>query len=362
MKKRYFALMLAAALIFACLPQVSALTYNSYAYEVLEDDTVKLTGYRDFYTEDVFVPKEIDGKPVAVIGDNVFKGKSAIKSVVIPETVTEIGSFAFYDCIHLDELIMGKGVKKLGTRCFTNCKALRAVNLQNIEEIGESVFHNCTALEQLNMGSSLKTIGKNAFYGCKLLNMIRFSTVLESIGDYAFYNNIAIEELILPASLKFIGNSAFAGCKKLASVTFGSGELEIGGYAFENCELLTAVTLPANIKAIGRYAFAMREETVFSGNAVQITCPAHSAGFKYCFGADIKPHVSDFGNKQYTPGDINGKGGLTVDDARLALSYAARIVKPDENAKMLADVNGNGFCDTEDARMILQKAIGVYKV
>ena len=362
MKKRLTALIAAVVLIFACIPSAGALTYNSYAYEVLADNTVKLTGYRDFKTADVFVPQAIDGMPVTVIGEGVFRSKTAITSVVIPESITEIQTFAFYDCTNLSEVIMGKGVKKLGTRCFTNCKALRAVNLQNIEEIGESVFHNCTALEQLNMGSSLKTIGKNAFYGCKLLNMIRFSTVLESIGDYAFYNNIAIEELILPASLKYIGNSAFAGCKKLASVTFGSGELEIGGYAFENCELLTAVTLPANIKSIGRYAFAMREETVFSGNAVQITCPAHSAGFKYCFGADIKPNVSDFSNKQYTPGDVNGKGGLTVDDARLALSYAARLAKPDETAKMLADVNGNGFCDTEDARMILQKAIGVYKV
>lgn len=360
--KKLLSIFSAAVLVVACMPFVSALTYNYFAYEVIDAENIKITGYGDLHTENVYVPAQIDGIPVTAIGDNVFKSKYAIKTVVIPASITEIGANAFYDCRNLSSLVMGTGVKKIGSHCFTNCKALNAVNLQNIEEISEYSFYGCSALEQLNMGSALKIIGRYSFYGCKLLNMIRFSQVLESIGDYAFYNCIAVESFVFPDSLNYIGNSAFAGCKKLASVTFGKGELDIAGYAFENCEVLTAVTLPANIKSIGRYAFAMRDETLFNGKNIEITCTGHSAGFAYCFGTDIEPTVSDYGSRKVKPGNVDGKGGITTDDARAALAIAAQLKPADETQLLLADVNGNGWCDTTDARMILQKAIGVYKV
>ena len=105
--KKLLAAACASALLagaFAALPQgfdklgaslgVSAETYGDYAYRVLDDGTVEITGYIGSGTEAI-IPLEIDGKKVTSIGGVAFGFCTSLTSVTIPDTVTSIGDNAF---------------------------------------------------------------------------------------------------------------------------------------------------------------------------------------------------------------------------------------------------------------------------
>lgn len=356
--KKLLSVLLAFSLIAVSAPLYSALRSDNFIYSENDDGTVSITGYTDFYTTELIIPAEIDGKSVTKIGASTFRSKTAITSAVVPDSVIEIGGLAFYGCSNLASILIGNSVKAIGGNCFNLCKALTSIDLKNTETIGEFAFYGCTELTSLNCGASLTIIPTRAFSGCKKLADIAFSGTLKTIGDYAFANCPAITALTFPDSLESIGNSAFVSSTTLASVTFGSGNLAISGYAFENCPALTAVTLPKNISSIGRNAFALRDEVAFSHN-IAITCNAHSAAVGYCFSADINPYITELG-KTVLLGDVDGKGkSLTTIDARLALQAAADLIALTGEGALLADVNGDGYYSIEDARGILQKATGI---
>ena len=172
--KKIFSLLLAVVITIVSAPLSFAAVFESFNYEVNSDNTVTITGYNNLHLNSVTVPETIDGKTVTAIGDNVFKGKSSLKTVKIPDTVTSIGNYTFYSCKNLKTVTLGNGVKSLGTYCFNLCESLESIHLNNIETIGEFAFFGCEKLTTLNCGNSLTEIPKRAFSDCELLSNITF--------------------------------------------------------------------------------------------------------------------------------------------------------------------------------------------
>ncbi|MBO7178770.1 MAG: leucine-rich repeat protein [Clostridia bacterium] len=357
--KRFLSFLLAIVIIAISSPLCFAAVYENFSYEVNADNTITITGYSNLHLNSVTVPDTIDGKTVTRIGDNVFKGKSSLKTVKIPNTVVSIGNYAFYSCKNLTSVTLGNGVKALGNYCFNLCQSLTSIHLNNVETIGEFAFYGCEKLTTLNCGNSLTAIPKRAFSDCELLSNITFPKLtLKSIDDYAFANCLSIVNLTFPNSLNFIGLSAFSNNAVLESVTFGRGALEISGYAFENCPLLLSVTLPESVTSVGRYAFALRDETEFSHSqgfnfSCYSTCPS---AVIYSSEAGIDPYLIDL--KQTVKfGDVNNDKKVTTEDARIVLRAHARLGELDESRMFYIDVNLDGVYDSTDARIILRKAI-----
>lgn len=74
----------------------------------------------------VVIPREIVGYPVRSIGDNAFQG-SPVTSVIVPDTVTEIGWFAFADCPSLTSVTLPASVNSIGYGAFDSCPGLTVV-------------------------------------------------------------------------------------------------------------------------------------------------------------------------------------------------------------------------------------------
>lgn len=92
---------------------------------------------------------------------------------VIPETVEEIGRWAFNGCTKLTELTIPDNVKRIEMEAFHGCTSLKSVNLPNgLIEIGIKAFYDCSALEKTNLPESLEKIGDEAFGSCYKLNNI----------------------------------------------------------------------------------------------------------------------------------------------------------------------------------------------
>ena len=166
-------------------------------------------------------------KDVTQIPYAAFAIAEQLKSVYIPNTVTNIGSAAFVGTGLTGELVIPNSVTT----------------------IGEQAFYCCEKLASLKLGSGMQTIGEWAFYGCKGLTSLTLGTSVKTIGDLAFGECRGLTgELVIPNSVTTIGEQAFSVCKGLTSLIIGSGvqTIEYGAFlACVNLETITSLAIEA---------------------------------------------------------------------------------------------------------------------
>ena len=189
------------------------------------------------------------------IPDDLFKDCTGFTSIVIPDTVTEIGSSAFYGS-HLSSIVIPDTVTDIGNYAFSDCTGLKDVTLPNIRKnIVAGMFENCTSLEKIVLPETVTAIRPDAFKGCTALKDITWSEALENIESCAFQNCSALTDVTIPDSVKSIGYGVFSDCSALSAVTLPDGVKELGGQLFNKCDALTTVTIPDSVTSIGKQVF-----------------------------------------------------------------------------------------------------------
>lgn len=156
--------------------------------------------------EHVVIPegvKRIGGNP----DNSIFEDtETEIKSVVIPDSVIEIGERAFYTCLQLEEVTMGNGVKKIGQEVFAGCFKMKTIHLSDsLQEIGLRAFNFCESLEALELPSSLRNIEMEAFGNCISLKSLNIPDGVQAIPPGTFDRCSSMEELYIPSSVTKIG-------------------------------------------------------------------------------------------------------------------------------------------------------------
>lgn len=227
------------------------LTSGAFSYEVLEDDTIKITGFDDSVTE-VEIPAEIDGKKVTAIGnkafynaeitsvnisagvtsigDRVFYKCPNLVSVAIPDGVVSIGHSAFYECRKLDSISIPDSVTKMGDYCFYNCTSLKSARLsESLTELPGDTFYNCSLLSALVIPDNIQTIRGEACYGCKNLKSVSLGKNLQKIDDNAFWDCISLKSITVPEYVTYIGFSAFNKCESLNELIIMNQVCSIAG-------------------------------------------------------------------------------------------------------------------------------------
>ena len=222
----------------------------------------------------VEIPTEYKGLPVTEIGNFAFENATGIENLIIPDSITRIGSSAFKGS-DIVLTTLPASIKTIDTSAFENCTGITSLNLpEGISGIGNFAFRGCTNLNSVTIPNTLTSIGSESFSGCtgiteasvptNALSAINKTALKkltvtggESINPWLFQNNNVLEEVSIASSVKTIGNNAFYQCTALKTVTFeGESQLtEIGGDAFEGCVLLSGVTLPETLTTIGNEAF-----------------------------------------------------------------------------------------------------------
>ena len=136
------------------LTNVKADTYGWFSYEILDDDTIKITNCNVIfesdvmYTEDLNIPSQIDGRKVVCIGSYAFANlHHAILNVIIPNGVTTIESHAFEECNNILCVSIPNTVTSIGEKAFYNCKGLTYINIPTNATIGKDAFTNCDKLK-----------------------------------------------------------------------------------------------------------------------------------------------------------------------------------------------------------------------
>ena len=137
-------------------------------------------------------------------------------NTTIPNTITSIGDYAFYDVFRLGD------------------NSVSIVIPNSVKSIGDYAFYRCTTLASVALPEGLTSIGQFAFYYCFDLANINFPNSMTDIGQYAFYSCQSLKSVVIPDNVTSVGSCAFYNCFSLESLTIGSGVQTFGWNVFEN--------------------------------------------------------------------------------------------------------------------------------
>ena len=190
-------------------------------------------------------------------GWSKFIGRRSLTSLVIPDSVTNIGDNAFRHCSSLSSVVIPDRVTSIGDCAFENCSSLTDIVIPDgVTNIGKCAFEGCRSLTDIVIPDGVTSIGDCAFEGCRSLTDIVIPDGVTSIGDCAFANCFSLTGIVIPDSVTGIGKFAFSGCSSLSSVVIPDSVSCIGSGAFKNCSSLSSLVIPDCVTSIGNYAFA----------------------------------------------------------------------------------------------------------
>lgn len=244
----------------------------------------------------VIVPEKVAGRTITVMGA-ALRDDPSITGVVLPDSITEIGSGAFRGCTNLSEINWPKNLAEIkdyafyGTAlknitipksvvviyysafsysklqrvrfsgekihlkwAFSECKELNDIVLPSeiytddgaplyhtVRMMAEELFENCVALKNVIVPANTKGIRKRAFNGCKALQSVAMPNYLELLGESAFKDCISLPKIVIPDGPTKIEKSTFQGDIRLEKIYIPKTVTSISQSAFQKCNNLKDV-------------------------------------------------------------------------------------------------------------------------
>lgn len=254
--KKILAVLLAVLLACGAFPAGSfAEGQDFFQYKINPDGTAVITGFNNPAVETLEIPAELGSCRVTSIGDEAFFG-STFSSILLPDSITEVGDGAFSCCVNLRGMTLPEGVTGIGDEAFFNCASLESVTIpDSVTRIGRAAFGCASILTDVRISPDHPVYTMNG----SLLVDRQNGEIVSAL------NNTPVKYEI-PEGIKEIGSGAFTGCDVI-ELTIPEGVTTIGPNAFSNCILLRKITLPASLEEIGEHAFEYTREPLIQAPA-----------------------------------------------------------------------------------------------
>ena len=238
--------------------------------------------------------------PTYATGANLFIDGQLVTDLIIPDSVTRINHYAFYNCTMIDSITIGANVTYIGEYAFYNCT--------NVSRL----YYNAVCVNDLYMdnyafaGFGADTKGVSVMVGKDVVSLPDYlfmpvlngentanvtsldfesGSVCNSIGNYLLANSSSLNSVTIPTSVDVIGNHAFYKCEKLMNLEMKYGVCDphtvIEDYAFAYCVSLTNLNVSSCVISIGSFAF-----TESGLSTVTLSHGLESIGYKAFYGCE----------------------------------------------------------------------------
>ena len=321
-------------------------------YQLSKDKTYYVVmGLKDLDVSNVVISNEFNGVAVKEIFKEAFANSNSLTSIIIPNSITNIGDNAFENCNNLIYNLYNNG-KYLGnddnpylvfvesvhdsiTSCIINentriimnnafslCKNLTNITIPNgVEKVGDYAFSDCDNLKY-NLYKNGKYLGneENPY-----LVFVKFQHDTSSsfeindnakfIMDNAFTKYLSLTKIEIPDGVKSIGSYAFSSCRDLKIVRIAGSVKSIGSYAFYNSGNLISVEISNGVESIGEHAFR------FCSDLIRIEIPSSMINI----GEDAFQRCSSLKNIDVDDNNLYYKsinGNLYSKDGKQLIKYA----------------------------------------
>ena len=235
---------------------------NGIYYMISGDNTVSVThnGKTNSYSGIIEIPTVVylddNSLKVTAIEPYAFYGCSGLKMVTVPNTVTEIGSYAFA-ASNVYQITLSRNITEIKEFTFAATNLSSITIPDKVTKISDAAFFSCADLHDVVLPEGLQSIGEGAFLSAGFfpgyLN-INLPNTLIHLGNAAFMGS-EVHSITIPNSLDSIPLQAFAMCMKLQHVTIPSSIKKIGFLAFYANNSLKNVVIPNSVKSIDYGAF-----------------------------------------------------------------------------------------------------------
>ncbi|NOS70096.1 MAG: leucine-rich repeat domain-containing protein [Verrucomicrobia bacterium] len=201
---------------------------------------------------------------VISVGISTFAGCSGLVNAIIGKGLANIGRAVFDSCDNLltitvdiqnthysslDGVLFNKSQTSLVV--FPGGKAGSYTIPNTVTNIGDYAFIRCFRLNNLAISNDVISIGKYAFYGCYGLTSITIPQSVSSMSDYVLYSCSGLTNVTIPTSVTSIGRAALAGCTNLINITIPYNVTNIGDVAFAGCSNLRGIYFNGNTPSLG---------------------------------------------------------------------------------------------------------------
>ncbi len=178
----------------------------------------------------------------------------ACQNTIIPNSIVNIGDFAFQFLDKITDITIPKNIKNIGNYAFFNCRRLTNVYYEGtIEDWCQIKFANNTSNPTTYNAHFYMKNENNEYFE---VTKIKIPNTITTIGNYQFINFCYITSIEIPNSVVNIGVCAFDGCKNLENVKISNGVVNIENCAFARCISLVSIEIPDSAMKIAFAAFS----------------------------------------------------------------------------------------------------------
>ena len=209
---------------------------------------------------DIVLPKHITEIPY----DSVFRATGLV-SYEVPEGITTIDSYAFYNCQELTTIALPSTLKILKGNIFqfaSNLKTVHIKNINNYINITMAINWSCPTVYGAQLFCNGKEVTKvymnicnpNIFYNCKSLQTVILRDGITTIGTNCFCSCSNLTNVNIPSSVTTINSNAFRGTN-ISKIIIPHGVTYLGDHCFYSCRSLKEVYIPSTVNFIGNECF-----------------------------------------------------------------------------------------------------------